>query len=108
MIASALLARMLMGGHAVGGVCYGGMVAMANTLLLGYRMKLSAKLPGRRPAQEVRSLYYSSMERFFVVVLLIAAGLGWLKLLPAALLTGFVLGQVALVVSTIMSGIEKR
>jgi ATP synthase protein I len=47
------------------------------------------------------------VERFFVVALLIAAGLGWLKLMPALMLAGFVLGQLVLVVSAITSGIEK-
>lgn len=92
---------------AVRSVCYGGAVALTNTLLLSWRMRSSARQPGRKPQEELFRLYRSSMERFFVAALLIAAGLGWLKLMPALMLAGFVLGQLALVVSTITSGIEK-
>jgi ATP synthase protein I len=70
-------------------------------------MRSSAQQPGRKPQEELFRLYRSSVERFFVVALLIAAGLGWLKLMPALMLAGFVLGQLVLVVSAITSGIEK-
>lgn len=43
-----------------------------------------------------------------MVSLLMAVGLGWMKLMPLPLLAGFALGQLALVVSTIISGIEKQ
>ena len=82
-------------------------VAVANTLLLVWRMRAGAQLTGKSPGQELAGLVRFSLERFFMVALLIAAGLGWLKLMPAPLLIGFVLGQLALVVSTILSGIEK-
>jgi ATP synthase protein I len=42
-------------------------------------------------------LYRTALERFVMVVLLFALGMGVLKLDPLALLTGFVAGQMALV-----------
>lgn len=97
----------LLGDGAARAVGYGGGVALTNTMLLTWRMKSSAQRPRLKPQQELFKLYRSSLERFFVVVLLLAVGLGWLKLLPALLLTGFVLGQVALVITTITSRVEK-
>lgn len=105
---SAALVYPFMGEIAVRSYGYGGVVALTNTLLLSWRMRSSARQPGQRPQQELFRLYRSSVERFFVVALLIAAGLGWLKLMPALLLTGFVIGQMVLVVSTITSGIENK
>lgn len=105
---SAVMVYVLMGEGAARAVCYGGAVALTNTLLLSWRIRSVARQPGQKPHRELFRLYRSSVERFFVVALLIAVGLGWLKLMPALLLTGFVLGQLALVVSTILSGIEKQ
>lgn len=87
---------------------FGALVALANTLLLVWRMRASAQGSGRSGGQELARLVRSSVERFLMVALLIAAGLGWLKLVPGALLVGFVLGQLVLVASSIISGIEKR
>lgn len=86
---------------------FGGAVAVSNTLLLAWRIRTGARESTRSPHHELAKLVRSSVERFFVVALLIAAGLGWLKLMPAPLLAGFVLGQLALVVSTLISEIEK-
>ena len=96
-----------MGEPAARAAWFGSLVALTNTLLLAWRMRAAAPT-GSSPGQELARLVRSSLERFFMVVLLIAAGLGWLKLMPAPLLLGFVLGQLVLVVSTIISGIEKQ
>ncbi len=87
---------------------FGGAVALANTMLLAWRMRNSSHEPGQEPRRELARLVRSSMERFFMVSLLIAAGLGWMKLMPLPLLAGFALGQLTLMVSTIISGIEKQ
>jgi ATP synthase protein I len=86
---------------------FGGAVAMSNTILLAWRMRTGARASTQSPRHELAKLVRSSVERFFVVALLVAAGLGWLKLMPAPLFAGFVLGQLTLVVSTLISEIEK-
>ncbi|MDD5329081.1 MAG: ATP synthase subunit I [Sulfuricella sp.] len=86
---------------------FGGAAAVANALILVVGLRTGAERTGQDARQEFAWLVRSSMERFFMVALLIAAGLGWLKLMPVPLVVGFVLGQLALVVSTIFSGIEK-
>ncbi|MDP3482485.1 MAG: ATP synthase subunit I [Sulfuricella sp.] len=86
---------------------FGGAVAVANALFLIWCMRTGAQRPVQDARQELAWLVRFSMERFFMVALLMVAGLGWLKLMPVPLLIGFVLGQLTLVVSTIFSGIEK-
>lgn len=105
---SASLAYAYMGEAAVVAAWFGGMAALTNTILLVWRMRSGARKAAQDPRLELAKLVRSSMERIFVVALLVAAGLGWLKLMPAPLLFGFVLGQLVLVVSTIISGIEKQ
>lgn len=104
----ASLAYVVFGETAAGAAWFGGMVALSNTMLLVWRMRTGARESSQNPRLELVKLVRSSMERFFVVVLLIAAGLGWMKLMPLPLLAGFALGQLTLVVSTIISGIEKQ
>ncbi len=88
-------------------VFWGGMVALANMVLLAWRM-----LYGDRPTfsaeQHLRLIYRSSMERFFVVAVLLAFGLVKLKLDPLAVLLGFLVGQVTLVAVPIIRGIKVK
>ena len=97
----------LLGKSAAKAAFFGGAVAVANALFLVWCMRTGLRRPVQEARQELAWLVRFSMERFFMVALLMVAGLGWLKLMPAPLLVGFVLGQLALVVSTIFSGIEK-
>lgn len=99
----------LLGKDVAKAVFFGGAVAMANVLFLIWCMRAGAHRPrqGQDARRELSWLVRFSMERFFMVALLMVAGLGWLKLMPAPLLIGFVLGQLTLIVSTIFSGIEK-
>lgn len=104
---AATVASIYMNEAAARAVCFGGAVAIANTLLLAWRIIAAARGGTQNPRLELAKLVRSSVERFLVVALLIAAGLGWLKLMPMPLVVGFVLGQLTLVVSTIISQIEK-
>lgn len=102
------VAYLLMGGVTVAAAAwYGGTVALLNTMLLAWRMRISGRGVAQEPDRKLIKLIRSSMERFFMVALLLAVGLVWLKLMPLPLLAGFALGQLTLVVSTIISGIEK-
>jgi ATP synthase protein I len=103
----ASLVYFLLGKETAIAVFFGGAVAVANALFLIWCMRAGARRQRQDARQELSWLVRFSMERFFMVALLIVAGLGWLKLMPVPLLIGFVLGQLTLVVSTIFSGIEK-
>lgn len=97
----------LLGKEAAKAFFFGGAVAVANALFLAWSLRAGAQRPVQDVRQELTWLVRFSMKRFFMVALLIVAGLGWLKLMSVPLLIGFVLGQLTLVVSTIISGIEK-
>ncbi|MDO9063700.1 MAG: ATP synthase subunit I [Sulfuricella sp.] len=103
----ASLSLFWLGRDVASALIFGGAAAVANALLLVWCSRTGARRPVQDARQELAWLVRFSMERFFMVALLIVAGLGWLKLMPAPLLIGFVLGQLTLVVSTIFTGIEK-
>jgi F0F1-type ATP synthase assembly protein I len=79
-------------------VCYGGCVAAVNGLLLARCAHRDAKAPERSPQQSLAAVYLCVVQRFLVIALLFALGLGLLKLKPLALMTGFIAGQLVMVI----------
>ena len=77
---------LMSGGFQAGSAGFGGAIALINVLLLEWRRYQTDK--GR-----------SALERLLLVALLFALGMGALALDPRALLTGFVMGQVALLLT---------
>ena len=84
---------------------FGATIAIANTILIAWRMRPSSKsnkdsARGELGAQHyLRQFYRSWLERYLVVGVLLALGLGGLKLMPLALLAGFILGQLIWIVA---------
>jgi ATP synthase protein I len=78
---------------------FGGVAALTNTLLLHWRVAQGKRNPHCDAQRHLRAIYLSSLERLVAVVALLAIGFGLLKLMPLALLAGFVAGQLAAVVS---------
>jgi len=93
----------LQGGAAAAAALYGAMVALANTLFLLWRMRRSEQNPQWKAVQHLRLFYRSGLERFLLVAALLALGMGLLKLVPAAVLIGFVVSQLAWVLAPFMA-----
>lgn len=95
----AVVGLALYGSVIAGSMLAGGAVALTNTLLLAWRMRGNPRSADRSAQGHLWTFYRSSLERFFVVGALLAAGMGPLGFKPLPLLAGFVLGQMALVFS---------
>ncbi len=78
---------------------FGGGVALANTGLLTWRWYRGRVPVHSDGARHVKAFNRSALERFFVVALLLAVGLGGLRLEALPLLTGFIVGQIAWVIA---------
>ena len=87
-------------------VLYGGATAMTNTGLLAWRLYQGKRPQHADPGRHLRSFYRSTIERFVIVALLFAAGIGVLHLMPGAVLAGFIVGQLALLISGLTFGID--
>ena len=82
---------------------YGGLVALANSGLLVIRWQRGLKdyhCDGRR---HLKSFNRSLLERFFVVGVLLAVGFGLLNLPQLVMLSGFIVGQLAWMVSMVLT-----
>jgi len=87
------------GGFQAGSAGFGGAIALINVLLLEWRRYQTDTGRAIDARQSLLVLYRSALERLILVALLFALGLGALALDPLALLTGFIMGQVALLLT---------
>ncbi len=89
------------GGFQAWSVWGGGVIAIAHTLLLEWRRGCADSGRALTGGESLRLLYRTALERFVLVALLFVLALGVLQLDAAALIAGFIVGQVALIVTRI-------
>jgi ATP synthase protein I len=92
--------------HEAIAVVSGGGVAILNGALLAWRMSRAAKYPAYDAGQQLRLLYFYAAERISAVFVLLGICMFVLKLVPLALLSGFVLGQAVLLLSRLFLKIK--
>lgn len=85
-------------------VLFGGLITVITTALLMWCEKRTAKRAGTDPGQNLKLMYACAIQRLLFAMVMFAVGIGVLKLQPVPLLTGFMLGQVAL----FLNGVKNR
>ena len=93
---------MVYGAFQAGSVWFGGLIAMANVLWLSMPQGFVDQGRALSAGESMRVLYRTALERFVWVVLLFALALGVLQLDPAALISGFIVGQLALLLNLLV------
>ena len=94
-VTMALLAWGWQGWTVAVAVMFGGGVALLNSAMLVWRWHRGLRDYHCDGERHLRTFYRSSLERFFVVGMMLAVGLVSLGLAPLPLLTGFIVGQLA-------------
>ena len=87
---------------------YGGAVIIVSTIYFGWRLKIATEAVDNRPTVNSVELFKGIFIRFLMVIVLLALGLGWLKLQPAGILSGFIVAQLALWFSRSSYGVTRR
>lgn len=90
---------------------YGGAVIIASTIYFGWRLKVATQTTDRQPADytvDSVELFKGIFLRFAMVIALLALGLGWLKLQPLGVLSGFIVAQFAFWFSRSSYGVTRR
>ena len=107
LIASAVLA-LVKGDEFFIATLYGGAVVIASTIYFGWRLKIATEAVGNTPTVNSVELFKGVVIRFLIVVGLLALGLGWFKLEPAGILSGFIVAQLAFWFSRTSYGVTRR
>ena len=90
---------------------YGGAIIIASTSYFGWRLRIATQTDRNKPAENTVNsveLFKGIVIRFVLVIVLLALGLGWLKLAPAGVLSGFIVAQLAFWFSRSSYGITRR
>lgn len=90
------------------GAMFGGLVAVASAALLMWRMRAAEKRESGNARQELLFIYRTGLERFALVVILLAAGMGPFGLDRLGVVAGLILGQLAWLVAASASGLKGR
>ncbi|MCW8901304.1 MAG: ATP synthase subunit I [Gammaproteobacteria bacterium] len=90
---------------------YGGAIIIASTSFFGWRLRIATQTDYNQPAENTvnsAELFKGIILRFVLVIVLLALGLGWFKLLPAGVLSGFIVAQLAFWFSRSSYGVTRR
>jgi len=87
---------------------YGGAIIIASTSYFGWRLKVATQTADNKPSVNTVELFKGIFIRFVMVIILLALGLGWLKLAPAGVLSGFIVAQLAFWFSRSSYGVTRR
>ena len=87
---------------------YGGAIIIASTSYFGWRLRIATQPADNKPSVNSVELFKGIIIRFVMVIVLLALGLGWLKLSPAGVLSGFIVAQLAYWFSRSSYGITRR
>ncbi|HGX93169.1 MAG TPA: ATP synthase subunit I, partial [Candidatus Tenderia sp.] len=74
---------------------YGGGIALFSTWLMGWRITRAAQAAALDSNQGAFVIYAGVAQRFLLTMVLMALGMGVLKLAPVAILVGYALAQIA-------------
>ena len=84
---------------------FGTTIAVTNTSLLAWRSRRLLERPPTDTHRDLRAFFFSALERFVIVTMLFAAGLGALELQPLPLISAFIVGQLVLMISSFKTGL---
>ena len=87
---------------------YGGAIIIASTSYFGWRLRIATQTADNKPTVNSVELFKGIFIRFVMVIVLLALGLGWLKLAPAGVLSGFIVAQLAFWFSRSSYGVTRR
>ncbi len=87
---------MWQGWPAAGAAGYGALLALANAALLGLHIGRASQAALGHPAQGQARLYFGAAQRFILLGVCFALGMGLLGLPPFPMILAFALAQLAL------------
>jgi ATP synthase protein I len=72
---------------------YGGSITLTGTVLMAWRIWRAGEVAGQEKQQGFIEIYAGAIQKFILTLVLMAVGMGYLKLEPLAILVSFTLTQ---------------
>ncbi len=102
------IAALLKGNEFLWSTLYGGAIVVTSTLFFGWKLMIATQSADKPHAVNTAELFKGIILRFLLVVALLALGMGWLKLSPSGILTGFIAAQLGFWFSKTSYGVTRR
>ena len=83
---------------------YGGFASICITMLLLWGIKRATEAAKENPGKSMRILYVGAVQRFLLVIGLLAMGIALFKLDPIAMCVGFALAQLSYLIGSRFKG----
>ena len=80
---------------------YGGIITLAGTLLMAWRISRAGDVAYKEKQQGYFEIYIGAIQKFFLTLVLMAIGMGVLKLDPLAILVSFALTQLSYIANKV-------
>ena len=80
---------------------YGGSVTLAGTLLMAWRIVRAGEAAATEKQQGYIEIYIGALQKFILTLVLMAIGMGYLKLDPLAILVGFAVTQLSFIANKV-------
>lgn len=117
-----IIATLFKGTEFLWSTLYGGAIIVTSTIFFGWKLMIATSTadkdePGSDKASDTTGkkmgvnaieLFKGIVLRFVMVVVLLALGMGWLKLEPAGILIGFIAAQAGVWFSKTSYGVTRR
>ncbi len=80
---------------------YGGTITLSGTLLMAWRISRAGEAGSKEKQQGYVEIYAGVVQKFILTLLLMAFGMGVLKLDPLAILVGFAITQFSFIANKV-------
>jgi ATP synthase protein I len=87
--------------HALWAALYGGCITLSGTLLMAWHIDRAGKVAVSEKQQGYIEIYVGMVQKFILTLLLMAIGMGYLKLDPLAILLSFALTQLSFIANKV-------
>ena len=87
---------------------YGGSITLSGTLLMAWRINRAGDIASQNTQQGSIEIYTGVMQKFLLTLLLMAVGMGYLKLDPVAILASFALTQLSFTANKVDTAFKNK
>jgi len=86
---------------------YGGSITLSGTLLMAWRISRAGEAASVEQRQGYLEIYIGAIQKFILTLVLMAIGMGYLKLDPLAILVSFALSQFSFIANKVDTSPQK-